>query len=123
MRCVLRATGAHNLLKMWWYLTDDGRQRLTQSRGETSSSLTDDGLDDDGSLQMGSRWANKKSYVTMNCASSKADVTSELDVQALVSLHFYHNKLSHTVESSTYDTLINLHARDVVNNFDITHVA
>ena len=38
------------LLEMWWCLTDDGLQRLTQSRGETSSSLTDDGLDDSGLL-------------------------------------------------------------------------
>ena len=38
------------LLEMWWCLTDEGFQRLTQSRGETSSSLTDDGLDDGGSL-------------------------------------------------------------------------
>ena len=38
------------LLEMWWCLTDDGLQRLTQSRGETSSSLIDDGLDDGVSL-------------------------------------------------------------------------
>ena len=38
------------MLEMWWCLTVDGPQRLTQSRGETSSSLTDDGLDDGGSL-------------------------------------------------------------------------
>ena len=50
MRCVLHATDAYNLLQMWWCLTDDGLQRLTQSRGETSSSLTDDGLNDGGSL-------------------------------------------------------------------------
>ena len=48
MRCVLHATEAHNLLEMCWCLTDDGLQRLTQSRDETSSSLTDDGLDDGG---------------------------------------------------------------------------
>ena len=36
------------LLEMWWCLTDDGLQSLTQSRGETSSSLADDGLDDGG---------------------------------------------------------------------------
>ena len=40
---------------------------------------------------MGSRWANKK-YVTMNCPSSDADVKSELDVQALVSLLSYGKK-------------------------------
>ena len=39
-----------SLLEMWWCLTDDGLQRLTQSRGKTSSSLTDDGLDDGGLL-------------------------------------------------------------------------
>ena len=50
MRCVLRATEAHNLLEMWWCLTDGCLQRLAQSRGETSSNLTDDGLDDGGSL-------------------------------------------------------------------------
>ena len=38
------------MLEMWWCLTDDGLQRLTQSRGETSSSLNEDGLDDGGSL-------------------------------------------------------------------------
>ena len=41
------------LEKMWWCLTNDGLQRLTQSRGETSLSLTDDGLDDGGSLLNG----------------------------------------------------------------------
>ena len=50
MRCVIHANEAHNLLEMWWCLTDDGLQRLTQSRGETSSSLTDDGSDNGGSL-------------------------------------------------------------------------
>ena len=40
-----------------------------------------------------------KSYVTMN---------SELDVQALVSLPFYFNKLSRMVVSTTYDTQVNL---------------
>ena len=49
MRCVVQADKAHNLIKMWWCLTDDGLQRLTHSRGETSLSLTDDGLDDGGS--------------------------------------------------------------------------
>ena len=49
----------HTLLLMWSCLTDDGLQRVTQSRGETSSSLTDDGLDHGESLSMGSRWANK----------------------------------------------------------------
>ena len=39
-----------SMSEMWWCLTDDGLQRLTQSPGETSSSLTDDGLDDGGSL-------------------------------------------------------------------------
>ena len=38
------------VVEMWWCLTDDGLQRLTQSRVETSLSLTDDGLDDGGSL-------------------------------------------------------------------------
>ena len=50
MRSVLHTAEAPNLLEMRWCLTDDGLQRLTQSRGETSSSLTDDGLDDGGSL-------------------------------------------------------------------------
>ena len=40
----------NDLLEIWWCLTDDGLQRLTQSRGESSSSLTDDGLDDGGSI-------------------------------------------------------------------------
>ena len=40
----------------------------------------------------------------MNCPSSDADVKSGLDVQALVSLRFYCNKLSRMVESTTYDT-------------------
>ena len=39
--------------------TDDGLQRLTQSRRETSSSSTDDGLDVYVLLEMGTRWANK----------------------------------------------------------------
>ena len=50
MRCVLHATEARNLLKMWWCLPDDDLQKLTQSRGETSSSLADNGLDDSRSL-------------------------------------------------------------------------
>ena len=49
-----------------------------------------------------------KTYVTMNGPSSDADVKSELDVQALVSLPFYGNKLSHMVVSTTYDTQLNL---------------
>ena len=80
----------HTLLYMWWCLTDDGLQRLTQSRGE-SSSLTDDGLDHVDHL----KWAlvgPTKTHVTTNCPSSDADVKSELDVQELVSLPFYYNK-------------------------------
>ena len=50
MRCVLHAPEAHNLLEMWWCLIDDGLHRLTQSRDETSKSLTDDGLDVGGSI-------------------------------------------------------------------------
>ena len=44
----------------------------------------------------------------MNCPSSDAHVKSELDVQALVSLPFYSNKLSRMVVSTTYDTQVNL---------------
>ena len=58
-------------------------------------------------FKMSSRWANK-TYVTMNCPSSDADVKSELDVQALVSLPLYSNKLSRMVVSTTYDTQVNL---------------
>ena len=43
MRFVLHANEAHNMLYMWWCLTDDGLQRLAQSP-------TDDGLGDGGSL-------------------------------------------------------------------------
>ena len=49
-----------------------------------------------------------KTYVTMNCPSSDADVTSELDVRALVSLPSYGKKLSHMVVSTTYDMQLNL---------------
>ena len=49
-----------------------------------------------------------KTYVTMNCSSSDADVKSELDVQVLVSLPFYSSKLSRIVVSTTYDTHVNL---------------
>ena len=48
-----------------------------------------------------------KTYVTMNCPSSDADVKSELDVQPLASLS-YCNKLSRMVVSTTYDTQVNL---------------
>ena len=41
------------------WLTNDGLQRLTQSRCETSSCNTDDDLDDSGSVEKGIRWANK----------------------------------------------------------------
>ena len=44
----------------------------------------------------------------MNCPSSDADVKNELDVQALVSLPSYGNKLSDMVVSTTYDTQLNL---------------
>ena len=54
-------------------------------------------------------------YVTMNCPSSDADVKSELDVQALVSLPFYSNKLSRMVVSTTYDTSRSTYARGKVN--------
>ena len=49
-----------------------------------------------------------KTYVTMNCPSSDADVKSELDVQPLVSLSYYCKKLSRMVVSTTYDTQVNL---------------
>ena len=48
-----------------------------------------------------------KTYVAMNCPSSHADVKSELDVQALVFIPFYCNKLSRMVVSTTYDTQVN----------------
>ena len=44
----------------------------------------------------------------MNCPRSDADVKSELDVQALVSLPLYSTKLSRMVVSTTYDTQVNL---------------
>ena len=46
MCCVLHANEAHNFFNMWWCLTEDGLQRITRSRGETNSSMTDDGSDD-----------------------------------------------------------------------------
>ena len=53
-----------------------------------------------------------KTYVTnnMNCPSSDADLKSELDVQALVSLPYYCccNKLCRMVVSTTCDTQVNL---------------
>ena len=49
-----------------------------------------------------------KTNVAMNCRSSDADVKSELDVQALVSLPSYGNQLYHMVVSTTYDTQLNL---------------
>ena len=61
----------------------------------------------------------------MNCPSSDADVKSELDVPALVSLPFYSNALSRMVVPTAYDTNVNLthvtsktprsYARDLVN--------
>ena len=71
-----------------------------------------------------------KTYVTnnMNCPSSDADLKSELDVQALVSLPYYCccNKLCRMVVSTTCDTQVNLtqvtvsktlrsYVRDLVN--------
>ena len=44
----------------------------------------------------------------MNCPSPDADVKSDLDVQVLVSLPFYSNKLSRMVVSTTYDAQGNL---------------
>ena len=44
----------------------------------------------------------------MNCRSSDEGVKSELDVQALVSLPPYIDKLSRMVVSTTYDTQVNL---------------
>ena len=58
-----------------------------------------------------SKWAlvgPTKTYVIMNCPISDEDVKSELDVQALVSLRYYCNKLPRMVVSTTYDTQINL---------------
>ena len=62
---------------------------------------------------MGSRWVNK-TFVTMNCPSSDADVKSELDVQALVCLLFYSSKLCRMVVSTTCDIYVP-YAREVVN--------
>ena len=42
-----------------------------------------------------------KTHVTLNCPSSDANVKSEVDVQALVSLPFCCNKLSRMVVSVT----------------------
>ena len=56
--------GAQNLIEIRW-LTDDGLQRLTQSRLETSSSSTDD-VDDSGSVEMGALGPTK-AHCTMNC--------------------------------------------------------
>ena len=58
----------------------------------------------------------------MNCLNPDADVKIELDVQALVSLPFYSNKLSRMVVSTTYDTLVNLTHVTVSKHFDLTHV-
>ena len=44
----------------------------------------------------------------MNCPSSDEDVKSELNVQALVSLPYYCNKLSRMVVSTTYDIQVTL---------------
>ena len=88
MHCALHAIEAHNLLEMWWCLANDGRQRLTQSRGETSSIMTDDGFDLGGSLNMG-LVGPTKTFITMKCPTSDTDVKIELDVPALVFLPFY----------------------------------
>ena len=58
----------------------------------------------------------------MNCPSPDADVKIELDVQALVSVPFYSNKLSRMVVSTTYDTQVNLTHVTVSKHFDLTHV-
>ena len=47
------------------YLTEDGLQRLTQTDGIRSSSLTDDSLDEGGSLYMGFRWVNKHLHMSL----------------------------------------------------------
>ena len=57
------------------------------------------------------KWAlvgRTKTYVTINCPNSDADVKSELDVQALVFLPFCSNKLSRMVVSTPYDTQVNI---------------
>ena len=46
--------------------------------------------------------------VTINCPSLDADVKSELDMQALVSLPFYCKKLYRKMLSTTYDTQVTL---------------
>ena len=48
--CCFGTPTIRKILDMWWCMTDDCLQRLRQSRGETSSTLTDDGLDDGGSF-------------------------------------------------------------------------
>ena len=58
------------------------------------------------------KWAlvgpTKLMLLRMNCPSSDADVKNELDVQVLVSLPLYSNKLSRMVVFTTYDTQVNL---------------
>ena len=57
-----------------------------------------------------------KTYATMKCPSSDADVKSELDVQALLSLPSYGNKLSPMVTSTYYIRHPDQsYARDAVN--------
>ena len=48
------------------WLTDDGLQRLTQTRHETSSSSTDDDVDDSKSVEMGA-FGPFEVYGTMKC--------------------------------------------------------
>ena len=48
-----------------------------------------------------------KTYVTMNCPSSDADVKSELDMLALVSLGHYGNIFFRMVVSTANDTQVN----------------
>ena len=58
----------------------------------------------------------------MNCPSSGADVKSELDVQALVSLPFCSNTSSLMVVSTAYDTQVNFTLVTVSKHFDLTLV-
>ena len=51
----------YNECALGW-LTDDDLQSVTQGRRETSSSSTDDDLDDRVLLEMGARWVNTSSW-------------------------------------------------------------
>ena len=109
---------------MWWCPTDCGLQRLTQSRGETSSSLTADGLDHGVDHFKWALVGPTKPCVTINCPSFSDVDVKRVKTACTHSCLFLTPVTNYLVCSTLYTRHPGQYfARDVVNtSLGLTHV-